>query len=297
MISVANEQSAVDLESFKSCVGRTIETRDVVTVSPLARMSAWLDRDDPEPKPGDPIPPGAHLLYFLSTTRQSALGAAGGNPRDDLEPPIPLQRKVWAGCRMWFHQPIRVGEAIRRVGTVKTLTPKQGRSGPLVFTTFRDEIFGPGGLAMAEEMDIIFREDPKGEEAPPPAQPRPGKAAWQRIVQADPPLLFRFSALTYNSHRIHYDYVYTTQVEKYPGLLITGPLQALLLIDLARRNTASRPIAEFSCRALRPIFEGGPVYVEGAPTPDGSGAELWTLDRSETLGMTASIKFAQGMHT
>jgi len=284
-------QASIDLDSFKSCIGRKIEHRDVVTVSPLARMSAWLDRDDPEPKPGDAIPPGAHLLYFLSTTRQSALGAAGGNPRDDLEPPIPLQRKVWAGCRMAFHQPIRVGDEIRRVGEVKTLTTKVGRSGPLVFTTFRDEIFGPKGLAMAEEMDIIFREDPKGVEAPPPAQARPAEPAWQRTVKADPPLLFRFSALTYNSHRIHYDYVYTTQVEKYPGLLVTGPLQAVLLLDLARRNNASRPIAEFSCRAERPVFEGASISVEGTPSADGTGARLWTSDQSGAIGMTASIKF------
>ena len=285
-------QAAIDLDSFKSYIGRKIEHRDVVTASPLERMSAWLDREDPEPKAGDAIPPGAHLLYFLSKTRQSALGAAGGNPRDDLEPPIPLQRKVWAGCRMAFHQPIRVGEPIRRVGEVKALTTKVGRSGPLVFTTMRDEIFGPKGLAMAEEMDIIFREDPKGVEAPPPARARPAQPAWRRTVKADPPLLFRFSALTYNSHRIHYDYVYTTQVEKYPGLLVTGPLQALLLLDLARRNTASRPIAEFACRALRPIYEGTLISVEGAPASDGAAAVLWTADDSGALGMTASVKFA-----
>ena len=284
-------QQVIDLDSFKSHIGRKIEHRDLVTLSPLARMSAWLDREDPAPKAGDAIPPGAHLLYFLSTTRQSALGAAGGNPRDDLEPPIPLQRKVWAGCRMAFHQPIRVGDEIRRVGEVKTLTTKVGRSGPLVFTTFRDEIFGPKGLAMAEEMDIIFREDPKAGEAPPPPQARPPEPMWQRSVQADPPLLFRFSALTYNSHRIHYDYLYTTQVEKYPNLLVTGPLQAVLLLDLARRNTSSRPIAEFSCRAERPVFEGALISVEGTPSADGTGARLWTLDQSGAIGMTASIKF------
>ena len=114
--------------------------------------------------------------------------------------------------------------------------------------------------------------------------------AWRRTVKADPPLLFRFSALTYNSHRIHYDYVYTTQVEKYPGLLVTGPLQALLLIDLARRNTSSRPIAEFSCRALRPIYEGTLISVEGVASSE--GASLWTADDSGALGMSASVKFA-----
>ncbi|OGT83186.1 MAG: hypothetical protein A3H91_17510 [Gammaproteobacteria bacterium RIFCSPLOWO2_02_FULL_61_13] len=286
-------QASIDLDSFKSYIGRKIEHRDVVTASPLERMSAWLDRDDSKPKPGDAIPPGAHLLYFLSTTRQSALGAAGGNPRDDLEPPIPLQRKVWAGCRMAFHRPIRVGEEIRRVGEVKTLSTKVGRSGPLVFTTFRDEIFGPKGLAMAEEMDIIFREDPKAGEAPQPQpqQARPAAPAWRRTVKADPPLLFRFSALTYNSHRIHYDYLYTTQVEKYPSLLVTGPLQAVLLLDLARRNTTSRPIAEFSCRAERPVFEGASISVEGIPSAEGTGARLWTSDQSGTIGMAASIRF------
>jgi 3-methylfumaryl-CoA hydratase len=284
--------AVLDLDSFKSLIGRKIESMDMTTVSPLARMLAWLDCDDPAPKPGDPIIPGAHLLYFLSTTRQSALGPEGGSPRDDVEPRVPLQRKVWAGCRMRFHQPIRIGEEIRRVGEIKSLSAKTGRSGPLVFATIRDEIFGPGGLAMTEEMDIIFREDPKEAQALPLPQARPAQPVWRRSVKADPPFLFRFSALTYNSHRIHYDYVYTTQVEKYPGLLVTGPLQAVLLLDLARRNTSSRPIAEFSCRALRPIFEGAEISVEGVPAPDGSGAELWTADQAGTLGMTASVKFA-----
>ena len=254
--------TALDLDSFKSLIGRKIETRDVATASPLARMLAWLDRDDPAPKTGDAIIPGAHLLYFLSTTRQSALGPEGGSPRDEIEPPVPLQRKVWAGCRMWFHQPIRIGEEIRRVGEIKSLVSKAGRSGPLVFVTIRDEIFGPKGLAMCEEMDIIFREDAKGEQALPPPQARPVQAAWKRDLKADTPLLFRFSALAYNSHRLHYDHVYTTGVEGYPGLLVTGPLQAVLLLDLACRNTSSRPIAEFSCRALRPIFEGGVISIE-----------------------------------
>ena len=282
---------ALNLDSFKSHVGRKIETRDTVTASPLGRMAAWLDRDDPEPKSGDPVPPGGHLLYFLSTTRQSKLGPEGGNPRDDLEPPIPLQRKVWAGCRMWFHQPIRVGEEIRRLGSIKSLIPKSGRSGPLVFLTIRDEIIGPRGLALVEEMDIIFREDPKGNEPMPPAQRRSAEPSWRRSVMADPPLLFRFSALLYNSHRIHYDYVYTTQVERYPGLLVTGPLQAVMLLDLVRRSQPSRAVAEFSCRALRPVFEGAVMSIEGNPAADGSGAELWTADPSGALGMTATVKF------
>lgn len=284
-------RDALDLDAFKSYVGCNIESTDVVTASPLARWSAWLDREDPEPKPGDAIPPGAHLLYFLSKTRQSALNSSGGSPRDDLEPPIPLQRKVWAGCRMWFEQPVRVGDEIRRIGAVKTLSSKPGRSGPLVFVTLRDEITGPNGLALAEEMDLIYREDPKAGDALPPAQPRPAEPAWRRSVPVDAPFLFRFSALTYNSHRIHYDYVYTTQVEHYPGLLVTGPLQAVLLLDLARRNAPLRVIKEFSCRAQRPVFEGAEISLEGAETPDGSGATLWTLDPSGAVGMTASVRF------
>lgn len=284
--------AALDLNSYQSLVGHKIESLDSVTASPLARMQAWLDRDDPAPKSGDAILPGAHLLYFLSTTRQSALRPEGGSPRDDLEPPIPLQRKVWAGCRMSFHQPILVGQEIRRVGTIKSLVPKSGRSGPLVFVTLRDEIFGPNGLAMSEEMDIIFREDAKGEQALPPAQAKPAEAIWKRDVKADPPLLFRFSALTYNSHRLHYDYVYVTQVEGYPGLLVTGPLQAVLLLDLVSRNAPGRRIAEFSCRALRPIFEGSMISLEGAPSPDGNSAELWDADQTGAIGMTATVKFA-----
>jgi 3-methylfumaryl-CoA hydratase len=157
--------------------------------------------------------------------------------------------------------------------------------------TIRDEFFVPAGLAVAEEMDIIFRKNAEGPEPLPPPQPRPAEAVWRRVIQADPPFLFRYSALTYNSHRIHYDLTYTTKQEGYPTLLVHGPLQANLMLELVRQNDA-RPIAEFSCRAQRPVFEGGPFSVEGAPTPDRTGVTMWVLDRDGALSMTASVKFA-----
>ncbi len=274
------------LEAVQSWMGRTVETNDVVTVSPLLRMSAWLDREDPQPKSGDAVPPGWHLLYFLIATLQRDLGQEGGTPRNDIQPPNPFQRAMWIGCRNRFYAPLRVGESIRRVGTLKSVTAKEGRSGPMVFLTIHDDFFNSQGLALTEEMDLVYRDCVEGEVAPQP-QPRPVEPVWKRTLKADPPFLFLFSALTYNSHRIHYDYPYTTKTEGYPGLLVAGPLQALLLLDLARRHGEGQ-VVEFSCRAQRPLFQGSEFSAEGAPTPDGKGATLWTCDAAG-VGMIASV--------
>jgi len=280
-----------ELNALQGWVGRVAESTDIVTASPLVRMSAWLDREDPIPRKGDAVPPGWHYLFCLSQMPQRHLTHEGGTPRSELFPPISLPRSMWVGCRFTFSGAIKVGDPIRRVGTIKSLTGKTGRTGPLILMTIRDEFLVPAGLAVAEEMDIIFRKNAEGPEPLPPPQPRPGEAVWRRVIQADPPFLFRYSALTYNSHRIHYDLTYTTKQEGYPALLVHGPLQVNLMLELVRQNDA-RPIAEFSCRAQRPVFEGGPFSVEGAPTPDRTGVTMWVLDRDGALSMTASVKFA-----
>jgi 3-methylfumaryl-CoA hydratase len=232
----------LDVDHLRSWIGRQEKLHDQVTRFPIAALAATLDRDDPAPAAGDPLPALWHWLYFLPTARQSALGPDGHPSRGGFLPAVPLPRRMWAGGRFTFHQPLRVDELITRTSTVQDVTIKQGRNGALCFVLVKHEVSGSNGLALVEEHDIVYRDNPQPGEAP--ATPRPVRTdgVWQREIRPSDPMLFRYSALTFNSHRIHYDRRYVTETEGYPGLIVHGPLIATLLIDLLRRNT-SQPIA------------------------------------------------------
>jgi len=187
--------------SFAEWIGKTESRSDTVTSGPVAALSATLDREDPEPQPGDPLPHLWHWLFFLDRHRTSELGPDWHARRGGLLPPIPLPRRMWAGSRFEFHRLLLVGDQITRATRVIDIKEKSGRSGPLVFVVVRHEISNDRGLAVAEEHDIVYRDHGPG--APP--QAAPSDAAWERTIQSDDVLLFRYSALTFNGHRIHYD--------------------------------------------------------------------------------------------
>jgi len=269
-------------------IGRSRSAEDEVTAAPVRALAATLDLPAPATAPGDPIPPAWHWLYFLSAPAQSALGRDGAEAHGDFLPPVELPRRMWAGGSFVFHKPLRVGEYIRRVSTIRSVTRKAGRQGPLVFVTVCHEIAGASGPAVTEEYITVFRAAPRpGEAATPTAAP--ADAAWRQSVPADPVRLFRFSALTFNSHRIHYDHPYATATEGYPGLVVHGPLQAMLLLELVRAARPDRPVRRFECRALAPIFDIAGFTVNG--TPDDAGARLWTADGAGHLGMTGQAAF------
>lgn len=267
--------------SVTDWIGRAEVRSDIVTAGQVVALSATLDRDDPEPKPGDPLPPLWHWLFFLDRHRQSELGPDGHARRGGLLPPIPLPRRMWAGSRFEFRHPLLVGDQITRETRVIDIQEKSGRSGPLVFVVVRHEISTAEGLAIVEEHDIVYREH--GPAAP--AQPAPADAAWERTIQPDDVLLFRYSALTFNGHRIHYDRRYATEVEGYPGLVVHGPLIATLLMDLLRRNQPETNVARFSFRAVSPLFDTGPFVVCGKP--EGKTIALWAKDAAGNLAMSA----------
>lgn len=281
-----------EFDHLKDWVGRTEEVLDVLSPAPLAGLSATLDRDDPVPRAGDPVPPGGHWLFFLTTVRASELGPDGHPERGGFLPPVPLPRRMFAGGRVEFLKPLRVGEEIRRVSKIGNVTPKEGKSGSLVFVLLRHEISGPDGIAIVEEQDIVYREEPAPDAPPQPPRPAPAEAVWQRSIQPDPVLLFRYSALTFNGHRIHYDLKYTTEVEGYPSLVVHGPLTATLLLDLCRRERPDSRLTHFAFRAVRPLFEDAGFTVAGAPSEDGSSAQLWALDSEGALAMEATARFA-----
>jgi 3-methylfumaryl-CoA hydratase len=278
----------LNLEYLREWRGKTESRSDEVTPAPIAAVSATLDRDDPLPRPGDPLPPLWHWLYFLPIARQSDLGPDGHAKRGGFLPPVPLPRRMFAGDRVQFHRPLRVGEKISRLSRIVDVNHKQGRSGPLVFVIVRHEISDRQGLAVVEEHDIVYRDNPKPTDAAAAPQTPPSGAVWTRKIQPDATLLFRYSALTFNGHKIHYDRRYATEVEGYPGLVVHGPLIATLLLDLLRRNLADA-VTSLSFRAIRPLFDIAPFSVCGKAAPDGKTAQLWAIDPEGWLAMDATV--------
>jgi 3-methylfumaryl-CoA hydratase len=262
-------------EKLTEWIGRTETRRDVVTAAPLVALSALLDRDDPAPREGDAAPPLAHWLYFLPAYRQSEAGPDGHALKGEFMPPIALPRRMWAGSRLEFLRPFAVGAKVERVSRIADMVLKQGRSGPLVFVTVRHEVSDSGGLVITDEHDIVYRGETTLAAKSTPAQQG---AVWRREIHPDPVLLFRYSAGTFNSHRIHYDQPYATRVEGYPGLVVHGPLIATLLIDLLRRNLPQATLTRYRFRALKPLYDTANFFTCGAPDESTRTARLWTRD-------------------
>lgn len=270
--------------------GRSETVEDFATLRVASHMAVTLGRDDPRPKAGDPLPVGWHWVLCPMTVKVGATGPDGLPARGDFMPDIALPRRMWAGGRMTVHRPLRLGAPVTRVSEVIKLVEKEGRSGPIAFVTVRHRYSGPDGLAIEEEQDSAFRAEKRpGEQAPPPS-PVPAAAVWRRRIEPDPVMLFRYSALTFNCHRIHYDQPYATGVEGYPGLLVHGPLIATLLFDLIRRN-AEKPVASLSYRAMRPLYVNSPFELQGAPTGDGAGCVVWALDPEGAVAMQVQAEF------
>jgi 3-methylfumaryl-CoA hydratase len=279
---------SVDMELLRSWIGRQESLEDTVSAFPVAALAATLDRDDPAPRPGDPLPALWHWLYFLPLARQSALGPDGHPRRGGFLPPVPLPRRMWAGGRFTFLRPLHVGERIARSSQIVDVSLKEGRAGQLVFVLVRHQVSGPDGLALTEEHDIVYREAPAAGEAGIGGRPAPPNPEWRRDIVPDDVMLFRYSALTLNGHRIHYDRRYATDVEGYPGLVVHGPLLATLLVDLLRRNSAARLI-DFRFRAVRPVFDTEPFAVCGRPS-EGGRVSLWVQDHGGVLCMEAEAQ-------
>ncbi|MFH0129473.1 MaoC family dehydratase N-terminal domain-containing protein [Variovorax sp. VaC1] len=285
------------LAKLQAWQGRSETLTDDITATPVRAFSATLDRDDPPPVAGTPLPALWHWLYFLPHHRQSEIGEDGHAKRGGFLPPVPLPRRMWAGGRLNWEagNPLQVGDRIERASTIVSVTHKAGRSGELVFVLVRHEVRNERGLALTEEHDIVYRAAAEpGEKAPPPT-PAPKDAAFSRDIVPDDVLLFRYSALTFNGHRIHYDRRYVTEVEGYPGLIVHGPLIATLLVDLLRRNVAGAQLARFEFRAVRPTFDIAPFRVHGKPAEgsrDGKTFSLWGEDADGWLTMQATAVLA-----
>ncbi|REE23503.1 3-methylfumaryl-CoA hydratase [Paraburkholderia sp. BL27I4N3] len=262
--------------------------KDDITAFPLKAMAATLDREES----GDSVPPLWHWLYFLPVAPMSEVGADGHPKRGGFLPPVPLPRRMWAGGRLTFHAPLKVGEQATRTSTIAHIEDKTGRSGRLVFVTVQHTIEAGGELKLEEEHDIVYRDAPQEGARPPQPQLAPEGETWRRAIDADAVMLFRYSALTFNGHRIHYDYPYVTEVEGYPGLIVHGPLIATLLVDLVRREQPQATLQSFAFKAVRPTFAGQAFTVCGKPSADGKIIELWAKDHEGYLTMRATAAIA-----
>jgi 3-methylfumaryl-CoA hydratase len=275
------------MDDISNWVGRSEVMRDVIGLTPMAALSATLDRDVQGDAPNSLLPPLWHWLYFLPLHRQIEIGADGHPLRGGFLPPVPLPRRMWAGSQFEFRAPIRVGDDVARTSTIEDVTQKQGRTGKLVFVKVRHELRCNDAKesALVEIHDIVYREAKQPGDAEPPPTAAPTGAEWQRTIIADEVLLFRYSALTFNGHRIHYDRPYATQVEGYAGLVVHGPLIATLLMDLVRRHAPGADVATFSFKAVRPTFDLHPFRVNGQR--DGHVVKLWAQDHEGWLTMSA----------
>lgn len=271
-------------------IGRMETAEEVLAPQPVAGISATLDRDDPPPAAGDPLPPLWHWVYFTPKVRASQLGPDGHPRRGGFLPPVTLPRRTFAGARCTFHAPLRVGERVRCTSEITGVVEKTGRSGPLIFVTVRRAYHGAAGLALEEEQDLAY----VGEGAAIGAARAAGEVAagpWRRRIEPDPVVLFRYSALTFNGHRIHYDRTYATEVEGYPGLVVHGPLVATWLLELVREHAGDRAVAQFHFRARRPLFDTAPIELTGGPEANGNGFRLAALTPEGAVAVEAGGSF------
>lgn len=281
---------SLDLEHLRSWIGKTETHHDIATAFPVAALAATLDRKDPSPKTGDVIPHSGHWLYFLETAPNAELGHDGHPKRGGFLPPVSLPRRMWAGGRIDFRAPVRVGDPISRESEILSVEAKSGKSGDLVFVTVRHTVKAGSTTAIVEEHDIVYREAAKPGEAAPAGKPAPQTAPWRRELQANEAVLFRYSAITFNGHRIHYDIDYCRKNEGYPGLIVHGPLQTTLLLDLCRRSDP-RPVRTLDYRATHPVFHQETFSVNGQPASDGKSVELWTANAAGCYAMRGTATF------
>ena len=270
-------------QDVSTAVGRTTSDQAHLAPGPADRLTAALDFDDPPFAAGAPLPNAWHWMYFLSAPKASTVGADGRGAAGDLIPHFEGLNRMWAGGAFTFGQPLLIDETVSRQSTITSITPKDGKSGRLVLASVVHQLATPSGGALTERQDIVFRERKPQSAALPDGERTTAKAQWSRTFKPDEVLLFRFSALTYNSHRIHYDQPYTTQTEGYPGLIVHGPLTAILLLDSIRRNVP-QGLRTFEYRAIRPLFCGNPVTLNGTTSADGKSVEVWAED---SLGFVA----------
>ncbi len=279
---------------YQQWLGKTEQAEDIITSQPAAALSATLDKVEFDARIGQPLPLAWHWIYFHTIAPASELGIDGHPRLGGFLPPITLPRRMWAGSRLQFHQPILIGDHLQRHSTIADVTTKQGRSGQLAFVKVQHAYHRDGTCVLDEEHDIVYREavSPGAKKAPP--LPAPDTFEWSKTIHPDPVLLFRYSALTFNGHRIHYDRSYCQDVEGYPGLVVHGPLIATLLLDLIA-TSQPKPVTTFNFRALAPVFDSEDFSIKGCSSKNVNN-DLWAVNSKGQLCMQATATTSTADH-
>jgi len=273
--AIASER--LDIDHLRQWIGRSEEAPDIVTAQLVKGLRATLFQEIGEPKTGDAAPWTTHWCLAQPVFPMSQLGPDGHPRRGGFLPPVPLPRRMWAGGEIEFIEALRVGDEAKRTSRISDVTLKSGSTGTLCFVSVEHQITTPRGIAIRERQDIVYREASSGPQAAPKVPPPPPPAKHRESHVADPVLLFRYSALTFNGHRIHYDRDYVTKVEGYPGLVFHGPLQAALIIEFAAKLHDGKPPKKFSYRGVQPLFEGSEFSINANDNGSG-GMEMWTAN-------------------
>ncbi|MDR8394723.1 acyl-CoA dehydrogenase [Paraburkholderia sp. USG1] len=276
--------SDIDIEHLRGWVGKSVTSEQNIEPFPARALAGLLDHEQ-TCRTGDALPLPWHWLYFLDTPSRAGTGTDGHPARGDFLPPVPLPRRMWAAGQLKVQSLLVTGQPARKVSTVRSVEHKEGKTGPLVFVQLAHELLQSGRLCIQEEQTLVYREAAIGPVALPPGEPAPAAAQWSRTVTPDPVLLFRFSALTYNGHRIHYDRDYAVHQEFYPALVVHGPLLATLLLDLLYSERPNAVVTDFRFRALRPTFDTDAFRLCGHL--QGHTVQLWTVDSGGMVGMSA----------
>jgi 3-methylfumaryl-CoA hydratase len=267
----------LDIDHLRQWIGRGTEASDIVTAQLVKSLRATLFQEIGEPKAGDPAPFTTHWCLAQPVFPMSQLGPDGHPTRGGFLPPVPLPRRMWAGGELEFLDTLRVGDDTKRSSRISDVTMKTGSTGALCFVSVEHLITTPRGTAIRERQDIVYRDVTGATPATPAKAPLPAPIAKHRESHmADPVLLFRYSALTFNGHRIHYDRDYVTRVEGYPGLVFHGPLQAALIVEFAAKLHGGTAPRKFSYRGVQPLFEGSEFTVNA--NDNSAGMELWTAN-------------------
>lgn len=282
--------------SLKDWIGGQEQAADLFLPERSLALARALDQPDDAVVDGAPLPPLRHWLHFWQPMPRAKLGRDGHPALGGFLPDVSKfwggsqTRRMWAGSRIEFHRPLMLGMPTRRLSTIESVEEKSGRSGRLVFVTVRHDIFDADTVAVTDRHDIVYREELPGATLPEP-DTASGDFQWVSRCTADPVLLFRYSALTYNGHRIHYDRDYAREVEGYRGLVVHGPLLATLLVDFATSLRPGQALTAFRFRGRRPVIDGQPFELRASNAHDG-GLKLWIADAEDALAMTAEAEFA-----
>ncbi len=274
-------------KNLQDWVGNSETRTEIIHQQSLDGFAALMDESAPAPTF---VPPGGHWMYFTPQTKQSDLAVDGHSYKGGFLPPVDLPRRMWAGGRIQFFRPLKSGDNVTKTSTVRSITEKEGRTGKLIFVTVEHALSDKDGSYIKEETDIVYRDapDPKAPQKAP--EMAPDNADWEQIITPDPVMLFRYSALTYNGHRIHYDREDVTQEEGYPGLLVHDPLIGTLLMKLATEKMPGKSLKQFDFRNSNPVFDISSFSICGRQLDD-TTCEVWAKGPDGELAVFATAKF------